>query len=208
MIRTRNRAPGALAATLALTLFAGAPALAQEGGGIGQGQGGARGEAAELQQELRTLQRQIGEIRTSAMENNPELQERQSSLQDEVMTRMRDEGVDPEEDIRELQDMATELRSGELSESEQQELAGEYQETRQTLLEARRTVLEDEEIQSAQEEFREDLITAMEAENPDVRELIEDFENVREELRAQMGGAGQRGGGGAGQPGGGQSGGQ
>lgn len=194
MMRMITRGFTTIALATALSLLA-APVFAQSTEGNGGGQGG--GEAAALQQELRDLQRQLAEIRTAAMENNPELQERQTSLQNQVMTRMRDEGVNPEQDIRELQDLATRLRSGDLSQSEQQELAREYQQTRQELLEARRTALDDENIRQAQQDFREDLVTAMEAENPDVRALIEEFEATREALREQMQGGGPGAGGGA-----------
>jgi len=186
MKRIMHRAAGALAALL-LGLGVAAPAVAQSGS-AGEGQ-----DVQALEQELQAIQQELAEIRNAAMENNPELRDRQASLQSEVMTRMRDEGVNPEQDIRRLQDIATELRSGELSESEQQELAQEYRETRQELLEARRTVLDAESVQDSQAAFREDLITAMEAENPDVRELIDDFERLREELRSRSPSRGQGG---------------
>lgn len=178
---------GALAALL-LALGVSGPVVAQNGSADGQQ------DVQALQEELQALQQELAEIRNAALENNPGLRERQTSLQNEVMTRMRDEGVNPEQDIRRLQDIATELRSGELSESEQQALAQEYRETRQDLLEARRTALEAGPVQDAQARFREDLITAMEAENPDVRELIDDFERLRGELRGRGPSRGQGGG--------------
>lgn len=187
MKRITHRGGTALAALL-LALGVSGPVVAQTDSADGQQ------DAQALQAELQALQQELAEIRNAAMENNPGLRERQTSLQNQVMTRMRDEGVSPEQDIRRLQDIATELRSGELSESEQQALAQEYQETRQDLLEARRTALDAGPVQDAQARFREDLITAMEAENPDVRELIDDFERLREELRGQMPARGAGGG--------------
>ncbi|MEX0430169.1 hypothetical protein [Spiribacter insolitus] len=149
----------------------------------------AGGQSSGQQQELQQLQQTLSSIRQQAMEENPGLQERQQVLEDQMMSRMRDEGVDPREDVMRLQDIARELRGGEVAEEERASLMEEYQNTRQELLAARRTAMEDERIKNAQLELQDDLVSAMTEQNADVPEMIDRFET----LRSQMAGGGRAG---------------
>ncbi|MRH78859.1 hypothetical protein GH984_09075 [Spiribacter sp. C176] len=139
---------------------------------------------AEIEQELRTLQERLSAAREQAMTANPKLQKRQEALQDEVMSRMRDEGVFPRRQIREIQDMASELSGGELAEEEREVLLAEYQVARDELLAARRTALEDERIIASQRAFSDELMNAMLAVDPQADEMAERFEVLREALSA------------------------
>lgn len=139
---------------------------------------------AEIEQELRTLQARLTTAREEAMTANPKLQKRQEALQDEVMSRMRDEGVFPRRQIREIQDMASELSGGELAEEEREALLAEYQVARDELLAARRTALEDERIIASQRAFSDELMNAMLAVDPQADEMAERFEVLREALSA------------------------
>lgn len=139
---------------------------------------------AEIEQELRTLQARLTAAREEAMTANPKLQKRQEALQDEVMSRMRDEGVFPRRQIREIQDMASELSGGELAEEEREALLAEYQVARDELLAARRTALEDERIIASQRAFSDELMNAMLAVDPQADEMAERFEVLREALSA------------------------
>ena len=170
----RKQAVGVLAALVCVAALAGT-VQAQSGSG----------QPSASQQELQSLQQSLSAIREQAMEENPGLQERQQVLQDQMMSRMRDEGVDPREDVRRLQDIARELRSGEVPEEEQAGLMEEYQSTRQALLEARRAAMQDKRIESAQLELQDDLVGAMTEQNADVPEMIDRFEALRAALSGQ-----------------------
>lgn len=143
------------------------------------------GQPSARQQELQSLQQSLSAIRQETMAENPGLQERQERLQDQMMSRMRDEGVDPRTDVRRLQDIARELRSGEVAEADRAGLMEEYQSTREALLEARRTAMQDKRIRNAQLELQDDLVGAMTERNADVPEMIERFETLRSELGGQ-----------------------
>ena len=176
----RHRSWRILAALVCAATLAGS-AVAQDG----------TGQPSASQQELRSLQQALSSIRQQAMEANPNLEERQQALQDQMMSRMRDEGVEPRQDVRRLQDIARQLRSGEVAEADRPALMEEYQSTRQALLEARRTAMQDERIQTAQTQLQDDLVSAMTEQNGDVPAMIDRFESLRSELAGQAGGSGQ-----------------
>jgi len=133
-------------------------------------------------QELRELQETLSEIRQTAMADHPELQRQQDALQTQVMSRMRDAGVEPRKSIRRLQDITRELRSGEAAEEDQAALMQEYQETREAVLTARREALDDDGVREAQKALQSDLVDAMSEQEAAVPEMIERFEALREEV--------------------------
>ena len=133
-------------------------------------------------QELQSLRQSLAAIRQSTMEANPELAERQSQLEDQMMARMRDEGVQPRKDIRRLQDIASELRQGDIDDERREALRTEYQTTREELLEARRTAMNDEQIRESLRVLREQRMAAMSELNADVPEMIDRFETLFQEL--------------------------
>ncbi|MEX0451376.1 hypothetical protein V6X62_06075 [Spiribacter sp. 218] len=143
---------------------------------------GSDGDLQGKRQELQSLRQSLAAIRQSTMEANPELAERQSQLEDQMMARMRDEGVRPRQDIRRLQDIASELRQEGLEDARRESLMSEYQSTRQELLAARRAAMDDQRIRDSQLALREEMVAAMTEQDADVPEMIDRFEALREEL--------------------------
>jgi len=142
------------------------------------------GDLQATQQALQSLQQSLSTIREQTMEANPELKQREESLQDQMMSRMRDEGVLPRKRIRRLQDMAQQMRSGEVPENEQAAMMESYQSLRQELLDARRVAMQDERIKTAQLQLQDDMVSAMTEQNAEVPSMIDRFEAMREELSA------------------------
>lgn len=144
------------------------------------------GEFQAKLKEFQSLQQSLESVRKQTMADNPELQRRQSSLQDQMMSLVRDEGVLPRKRIRRLQDMARSLRSGEMSEDEQAAMRESYREMSQELLDARRAALQDEQMKSAQLEFIEDREAAMTEVDADVPAMLERSRTLRQELAAMQ----------------------
>lgn len=132
------------------------------------------------------LQQQLEGIRNRALESSPSLQEQQQALQQKVNERMEARGVDPQADLERLREIATQLRNESLAEAEQQELADEYRQKRQRLLEARNAVLGDEEIRQAREQFGQELLVAMKEVEPDVEQVIRRYNEAQAEFRRKM----------------------
>lgn len=136
-------------------------------------------------QELQSLQESLASIREEAINENPNLGERQQSLEDRMMSRMRDQGVNPREDVKRLQDIARQLRGGDVAEEERATLMEEYQSKRQSLLEARRSAMQDSGIQEDQAELQDDIVSAMSDIDQGVPDMIERFQNLRSEVQGQ-----------------------
>lgn len=154
--------------------------------GIAQAQNtdGPSGPSAE-RQELQSLQQSLASIREEAINQNPNLGDRQQSLEDRMMSRMRDEGVNPRADVKRLQDIASQLRGGDVAEEERAGLMEEYQSMRQSLLEARRTAMQDSGIQEDQVELQDDIVSAMSEIDDEVPDMIERFQSLRSEVQGQ-----------------------
>lgn len=165
------------AVTMALVIGLGSPVAAQE----------SDENLQSKRAELRELQQSLSEIRETAMAENPELQQQQDKLQTQVMSRMRDRGVEPRKSIRRLQDITRELRSGDVAEEDQTALMEEYQTTREEVLAARRDALDDDGVREAQEDLQDDLVEAMSEQDAAVPEMIERFEVLREEVSGSRG---------------------
>ena len=176
------RSDSALRRTLSGLMLA--LALALSGPVLAQGDGA---NAARVQ-ELRQLQQSLTELRQQAMADNPELEQRQQAFQDRVMSRMRDEGVEPRKAIRRLQDISRKLQSGEVGETERNELMQEYQQTRTEVMQARRVAMGDEAIIEAEQALRTALIEAMAEQDAEAPAMIERFETLRREVGRNRGG--------------------
>jgi hypothetical protein len=188
-----------LALALALSPLAWAQAQQSQGQNAPEpGSQGTPGSIAEARTQMQEAQQELEQIRDQALSKRPELREQQADLQQRITERVRAEGVDPEADMQRLQEIASEIRGGDLSEERQQELIEEYESTRTALLEARRAALQDQAIQEDTEAFRSALLDAMREEDDSVDELIQDLTEAQQTLRREM----HRGtmGGGQGQP--------
>jgi len=202
-------------AALVLGLSAGSIAVAQEkndkgseaqsqqekadnGGGARQQQAPGRSqEMVELQQRVQKLQKEVQELQQKALDNNPELKQQRDDLQALVESKMQAEGVDAEAEQERMKEIRGKMQGGDVSKQQQQELAKEYREKRSTIMKARQSAMQDEEVQKAQKQLREDLQAAMKEQDPEADQLIADYRVAMKELRqkarqsrAQQGGAG------------------
>ncbi len=168
-----------LVLVMILLLAAGLPSsgLAQEGAG----------DAQAIRAELRDLQQSLTQLREQAMAENPALERRQQAFQDQVLSRMRDEGVEPRKSIRRLQDISRQLQAGEVAESERRGLMTEYQEMRSEVMAARRVAMQDQKIIDAEASLRSEMLAAMREQDADAPAMIERFENLRRELAESRG---------------------
>lgn len=179
-----------LAAAAALALASGmahAQGMGQDMGGQQQ-QGGPQMEMQELQQTLAQTQQQ-------AIENNPELERKGEELEELVLDKMEAAGFEPRSDLDTLESAEEGLRDPDLSAEERQQLiqSEDVQQAQQNLQQAQQAVAEDQEIIDAQEALREDLMSAMRAENADIDDVIERMETLQQEMMQQGGGGGTPG---------------
>lgn len=177
---------------LATAMLFSAPLLAQEqeptepAEGAAQAQPDNGGALVDARLRMEELQTQLNTIRDEAVEENPELAERQNQLSERIMARMNEEGVEPDADMDRLREIAEELRGGELDQTEQAELAQEYRQTRQQLMEARQKVLSEEDIRRETTQLRDDLVDAMQDRDPETESLMNELQQAQQDLRQEM----------------------
>lgn len=199
----RQTPRAALTLLLAGSLFAMPAANAQSQGGgsgaaMGGGSGGAMGGASSMskedqqelkqaQQKVRDLRQQIGQIQQKAMKNNPDLQKQQEDLKGLVKEKMKAKGQNPDEDLSRMKEIRKKLSGSEdLPKGERQKLMQEFQKTAQSFQQAQKSVMQDEEVQEARDQFRSDLMAAMKEENPKVEQMIQDMEQAQKDFQQLM----------------------
>ncbi|WP_018870545.1 hypothetical protein [Thioalkalivibrio sp. ALgr3] len=167
--------------------------------GMGQGMGGQQQpQQGGPQMEMQELQQTLAQTQQQAIENNPELERKGEELEELVLDKMEAAGFEPRSDLDTLESAEEGLRDPDLSAEERQQLiqSEDVQQAQRNLQEAQQAVAEDPEILDAQESLREDLMSAMRAENADIDDVIERMEALQQEMMQQ-----QQPGGGGGAPG-------
>ncbi|MEX0729177.1 MAG: hypothetical protein WED00_17490 [Aquisalimonadaceae bacterium] len=150
----------------------------------GQGQGQGQGDGAQM--ELQQLQQRLAQIQQQAFENNPELQEQAQALETLFISTMADAGYDPEGGLARLREIQGEMRNEATADERRQELLQEAQQIQTELQEGQQVAMQEQVIIDAQEDFEEDLMDAMRAEDPETDDLIARFEQVQQQMQPQQ----------------------
>ncbi|SFD49186.1 hypothetical protein SAMN05660831_01774 [Thiohalospira halophila DSM 15071] len=183
---------------LAALLIAGSgTAMAQGmGQGMGQQQGQGGGAAQEAQKKVMELGQRLNQIEQKAIEANPELQEQREEFQDLLMETMKEQGAEPQKRIDRLEEIQPKL--SEAQGEERRNLMQEFRQEQQSLMQAQRKAMQQEEVKQARQDLQENTFNAMKEENPETEQIIEDLRSAQQEAmnaRGGMSGGGNRGGG-------------
>ncbi|WP_018873546.1 hypothetical protein [Thioalkalivibrio sp. ALJ16] len=180
-MKIHSRSLAALVAAAALALAS--PLAMAQGMGQGQGQGG--GPQMEMQQ----LQQTLAETQQRAIENNPDLEQKGEALENLVLDKMESAGYQPRRDLETLESAEEQLRDPDLSTEQQQEIfqSESVQQAQMNLQEAQQAVSQDEEILEAQAALREDLMSAMREENPDIDDVLQRMQAIQQQMQQQGG---------------------
>jgi chromosome segregation ATPase len=171
--------------TTTLTALALAGLLA--GGALAQmPQGMQPQQPSQEQMRLQQIQQRLGQIQQAALEAHPELQEQNADLEELVVETMQEAGYQPEAKMDTLQALRERIQSPDLSQAEQQQMMMTAQEAQQHLQEAQQVAMQDSQVVAAQEAFRDDLIAAMNEQDPETEDLIAEFEQIQRDLRGGM----------------------
>lgn len=138
------------------------------------------------QTEMQQIQQKLIAIQERTVEANPELQEQRENLETLATDAMEDAGYDPDALTGTLQSAQADLQDESLSEEEKMQTLREAREAQQELQKAEQAVMQDEEVVQAREEFQSNLMTAMREEDPEVNQLIERFQQLRQEMQGDM----------------------
>lgn len=146
----------------------------------------ARQKLLDTRAELENLHRQLAEISTAVLKENPALQEQEEKLRDLMLNTMKDAGYEPEKDVEHIKELTSKLRSESIDTEKKKQLLTDYRQTQERLIAAQRAALGNKEVQQAQQNYKDQMRQAMEKENPDSKALIQRYQKTQIELQQQV----------------------
>jgi len=142
--------------------------------------------AERLQLQAMSLQKKLADIQQRALAANPELEQQRLALEKLVLQTLENQGVSPKEDTERLKMLQQQANEPGLEEAERREIASEFESIRQRLQKAQQGVMQSESVQQAQQEFRNDLLLAMRAENDQTMQWIEELQQAITQLQQEQ----------------------
>jgi chromosome segregation ATPase len=144
-------------------------------------------ELRNAQKKVRDLRQQLGKIQQKAMENNPELKQKRSELQELMKSKVKEQVDGADQKMARLKEIRQKLRNNkDIPKGERQKLMKEFQSTAQAFQQAQQKAMKDPEVQKAQKAFREDMRAAMKKEDPNTDQLIQDLQQARKDFRQKL----------------------
>lgn len=140
-------------------------------------------ELQEIQQQMRAVGQQLGQIQQQALQANPKLQEQQREYRTLLLSTMKGNGHEPEADIARLGEIEGKLKREGVPEEERRQLIAEYRQTSAGLQQARQEAMQDEAVRAAAGELSEAVLTAMKAQDPKTSDLVGRMQALRERAR-------------------------
>jgi hypothetical protein len=135
----------------------------------------------KLEIELVQLHQRLEEIQQAALANNPALEEQARELGAMMVTAMEDEGFDPEKSIARIQEIQDALQQENLATDQRLDLMEQAQAEYLMLEQAQAAAMEREEVQTAHTRFQEQVMDAMQDEDPATEEIIAEFTRKHQE---------------------------
>jgi chromosome segregation ATPase len=133
--------------------------------------------------EIQQLNQQLMEIQENAIEANPELAKQRDELISFVDEKMAEGGYDAEAARGRIEQLQGEMQSGDLSAEEQQQNRQQLRQEMTSMQQAQGQVMEDEEFQAKRESLNENLVAAMQEQNPKTDELISQLQTAQQEYQ-------------------------
>lgn len=140
----------------------------------------------ELQQQAQALQQKIVSIQQNALQANPELEAQRAALEKMVLDAMREQGASPRQDGKRLDELQQQISQPGLTDEKRMQIAQEAQAIQNRLQQAQQKVMQDQNLLEAQEAFRENMMIAMNDENANTENLMEELQQVVQQLRMQQ----------------------
>lgn len=144
--------------------------------------------AKTLREEAIETQKKLVAIQQETLEQNKSLQKKQAVLEELALKKINAEleGTTFEEERDALAALGEKIRAAGENGTNTSAMIGKYQARAQSLRAAQQSISRDEEVLSAEAEFRDDLLTAMKQENPKTEELLSRMQNLQRQLQMQQ----------------------
>ena len=139
-------------------------------------------QARALLLEMSQIQERLTEIQRSALESQHELRQQAQQFQDVMVGAMREQGFDPMRSLDHIALIESQLQNKNLNEQEQAGLIAEIQEEQRLLMEAEQTALANPKVQQARQQFLDNLLVAMQKQDPATDQLMNQLAEKNERL--------------------------
>lgn len=133
--------------------------------------------------EIQNLGQELQRIQQETLEANPELAQQRDELVTLMDTKMVEAGHDPDASRDKIEELQGQMQGEELTESERRELGAELRQEMTVLQQAQGDVMQDQEVQVKRQSLNENLVSAMEEQDPKTEELISDLQTAQREYR-------------------------
>ncbi len=190
-IRTRTL----LTAFTALITFA--PLHAQQQGeatsqaGVSPAQEEQQQAFEQARNEYVATQRRLEQIQRDTIQARPELQKQEQAFNDLVIKEMKKQGHSPKQDKVEIEKLQEQLQNNEVPDTKREALMSEFQEKVMAYRKAQGEALQNQEIQKAQNDLLDAIVTAMKEHDPQTDQLIKQMAEKRKQLMKMPGAASQ-----------------
>jgi chromosome segregation ATPase len=161
-------------------------------------QGGLMQQVQQKRAEIEQLNQQLMEIQENTIEANPELATQRDELISFVDEKMAETGYDAEAARGRIEKLQGEMQSGDLSAEQEQQHRQQLRQEMTSMQQAQGQVMQDEEFQAKRQALNENLVSAMQEQNPQTDELISQLQTAQQEYQQLAQQAMQQRGGGMG----------
>ena len=133
---------------------------------------------------IQEIRRQLSLIQDKTMRKNTQLVEQQGAIQQMVKEKMSAQGFATEGKLEELKALRDQLEGSQTMTAEERErIIQEFREKAMAMQKAQRKAMEDEQISTALDTFEEKLLAAMQKQNPEVDELVEELSATQKRMQ-------------------------
>lgn len=167
-----------------------------------QGAPAAQGEVSPAQKEQQlafqqardeyvAAQQRLEQIQQETIQASPELQKKEEAFNDLLVKEMKSKGHSPKQEQAEIEKLQKQLQDTKLPETEREALMNQFQEKIMAYRKAQVEAMKNQDIQKAQNELLDEIVTAMKEHDPQTEPLIEQMTQKRQQLMQMHGAATQ-----------------
>lgn len=146
-------------------------------------------EFQQVRDEYVAAQQRLEQIQRDTIQARPELQKQEQAFNDLLIKEMKNKGHSPKQEQAEIEKLQKQLQDTKASDTEREELMNKFQEKIMAYRNAQMEAMQNQEIQKAQSELLDAIVTAMKKHDPQTEQLIERMTQSRQQLMKMPGGA-------------------
>jgi predicted RNA binding protein with dsRBD fold (UPF0201 family) len=143
----------------------------------------------QARDEYVVAQKRLEQIQRETIQAHPELQKQEQAFNDLLIKEMKSKGHSPNQEQAEIEKLQEQLQDTKVTDTEREALMKQFQEKIMTYRKAQVEAMQNQEIQNAQNELLDAIVTAMKEHDPQTEGLIDQMTQKRQQLMKMHGAA-------------------